>query len=259
MVIDKKLLECLANIDYESTGARVIDLNSDTDRNAFNLPKRVDESLRREEYDCLVKKEDHIDYSGCEIVNYRNKVGDARALLFPDKVDRSFKQRVQKNTDRKSKGQKKEVHHSGAEPPGFNQEDNKQFEALNGHYFYERCHLIPYRFVNKKAIYGQLFTGTRFLNDNRNFKEDKHPCMQIYEDCVADWLLESDVKFIYYQAIPVYQDFDIVPRGVRLIAKCYNDNNEEIVQNNRQFDIYLLNVTPGYCIDYATGKWKEHT
>lgn len=172
------------------------------------------------------------------------RIRGARIVLTKEFV----KQTKNKRIDRELQIGKREDRVSRAKSPGY-----RNIKIEQGNYFYNRCHLIAYQFVNKKAIYGQFFTGTRYLNDDRDFGDEVS--MLHFEDRVWEWLNEVPEMRVYYQVTPVYRENEVIPRGVRMTAVGFDEAHVPMEVNGKgyYFDIYIYNVYPGYEINYSTG------
>ena len=116
-------------------------------------------------------------------------------------------------------------------------------DLVEGKYLYNRCHLIGYQLTGENANEENLITGTRYLNVEG---------MLPFENLVADYV-EDTGNHVYYQVTPVFEEGELVARGVWMEALSAEDGGEGI-----SFNIYAYNVQPGIVIDYATGEsWLE--
>ena len=117
---------------------------------------------------------------------------------------------------------------------------NKKYdtELVEGGYIYNRCHLIGFQLTGENANKKNLITGTRYMNVDG---------MLPFENMIADYIKETD-NHVMYRVTPVYDGNDLVACGVKLEAYSVEDNGEGI-----SFNVYVYNVQPGICIDYATG------
>ncbi len=116
-------------------------------------------------------------------------------------------------------------------------------DLVDGKYLYNRCHLIGFQLAGENANEENLITGTRYLNVDG---------MLPFENLVADYV-EDTGNHVYYQVTPVFEEGELVARGVQMEALSVEDGGEGVC-----FNIYAYNVQPGVVIDYATGEsWRE--
>lgn len=108
-------------------------------------------------------------------------------------------------------------------------------------WLFHRCHVLGYQLTGETTNPLNLFTGTRFLNENG---------MLWQENAVAQQLREVPGIHIMYRVTPVYRDDELVCRGVLMEAFSVEDNG------GFQFCVYCFNVQPGIEIDYRTGESK---
>ena len=114
-----------------------------------------------------------------------------------------------------------------------------KYDVVDGKYLYNRCHLIGYQLTRENANRENLITGTRYLNVEG---------MLPFENLVADYVQETD-NHVLYRVTPVFQDSELVARGVLMEAWSVEDQGEGVC-----FNVYCYNVQPGVSIDYATGE-----
>lgn len=100
---------------------------------------------------------------------------------------------------------------------------------------WERCHLVGFQLTGENANDHNLITGTHSFNVDG---------MLPFENEVASAAWEG--KHVMYRVTPVYKDYELVPRGVRMTAKTVEDDSVE-------FNVFVFNVEPGKKIDYVTG------
>lgn len=118
-----------------------------------------------------------------------------------------------------------------------------KYDIVDGKYLYNRCHLIGFQLTGENANEKNLITGTRYLNVDG---------MLPFEDQVADYVKETE-NHVLYRVTPVFQDDELVARGVLMEGLSVEDEGEGIC-----FCVYVYNVQPGVVIDYATGdSWLE--
>lgn len=118
-----------------------------------------------------------------------------------------------------------------------------KYDCIDGKYLYNRCHLIGYQLTGENANEKNLITGTRYLNING---------MLPFENMVADYVKETN-NHTLYRVTPVFNNDELVARGVLIEAKSVEDNGDGIT-----FCVYCYNVQPDVSIDYATGD-SEYT
>lgn len=114
-----------------------------------------------------------------------------------------------------------------------------RYDWVDGEYLYNRCHLIGFQLAGENANQRNLITGTRYLNTQG---------MLPFENQVADYI-ESTGNHVLYRVTPVFQDSELVARGVVMEGLSVEDGGEGV-----SFRVYAYNVQPGVTIDYATGE-----
>ena len=114
-----------------------------------------------------------------------------------------------------------------------------RYDCVDGQYLYNRCHLIGYQLTGENANEENLITGTRYLNIEG---------MLPFENLVADYVDETG-NHVLYRVTPVFQDSELVARGVVMEGLSVEDGGEGV-----SFRVYAYNVQPGVTIDYATGE-----
>lgn len=125
-------------------------------------------------------------------------------------------------------------------PSGWN---NGYYEFIEGGYLYNRCHLIGYQLTGENANERNLITGTRYLNVEG---------MLPFENRVARYIRTTG-NHVLYRVTPLYDGLDLVASAVQMEALSIEDGGAGIC-----FNVYVYNVQPGVCIDYATGDhWPE--
>lgn len=118
-----------------------------------------------------------------------------------------------------------------------------KYDCVDGKYLYNRCHLIGYQLTGENANEENLITGTRYLNVDG---------MLPFENQVADYV-EDTGNHVLYRVTPIFEDSELVARGVQMEAMSLEDGGEGVC-----FNVYVYNVQPGVVIDYATGEsWLE--
>lgn len=114
-----------------------------------------------------------------------------------------------------------------------------KYDIVDGKYLYNRCHLIGYQLTGENANVENLITGTRFLNIES---------MLPFENMIADYVKETE-NHVLYRVTPIFDDDNLLCRGVQMEAFSVEDNGEGVC-----FNVYAYNAQPGISIDYATGK-----
>lgn len=118
----------------------------------------------------------------------------------------------------------------------------KRYDGIvDGHYLYNRCHLIGYQLCGVNSDPTNLITGTRFFNNS---------LMLPYETAVARYITESG-NHVLYRAEPVYDGGALVASGLILEGYSVEDYGEGVC-----FRVYIKNIQPGIEIDYSDGSSK---
>ncbi|MBR7116128.1 MAG: DNA/RNA non-specific endonuclease [Clostridia bacterium] len=133
---------------------------------------------------------------------------------------------------------KREGSLSSVTPTGF---INKEYDIVDGGFLYNRCHLIGWQLTGENANKYNLITGTRFMNIDGMLK---------YENMIADYVKETG-NHVMYRVTPIFEDNDLVARGVLMEMYSVEDEGEEI-----SFCIFAYNNQPGISINYRTGESK---
>lgn len=129
---------------------------------------------------------------------------------------------------------------SSVKPSGW---QTAKYDFVDGKYLYNRCHLIGYQLAAENANQENLITGTRYLNVTG---------MLPFENQVADYVKKTG-NHVLYRVTPIFQDPELVARGVEMEAWSVEDNGTGVC-----FHIYAYNNQPGVTIDYATGQsWPK--
>lgn len=115
-------------------------------------------------------------------------------------------------------------------------------DLISTKYLYNRCHQIAFMLSGLNAEEKNLMTGTRYFNVSG---------MLPFEEKVSDYIKNTN-HHVLYEAIPIYQNEELVARGLVLQAASVED--EEI-----RFRVYIYNVQPGITIDYQTGDSRKAT
>lgn len=121
---------------------------------------------------------------------------------------------------------------SGLEPAGWRWDT---YEFLHGR-VYNRSHLIANQFCGIDAI-ENIFAGTAYLN--QELMAGVENSLYFYLDATGNTVL--------YAVTPIYDGDELVPQGILIEAQSLEDDS--FVRS-----LYLFNIQPGVCIDYATGE-----
>ncbi len=124
---------------------------------------------------------------------------------------------------------------SSVKPSGWVQ---AQYDSVDGGSLYNRCHLIGFQLTGENANERNLITGTRYMNVDG---------MLPFENMVADYIRETR-NHVLYRVTPVYDDGNLVARGVQMEALSMEDSGGGIC-----FNVYVYNNQPGIVIDYKDG------
>lgn len=116
-----------------------------------------------------------------------------------------------------------------------------KYDIVDGKYLYNRCHLIGYQLTGENANPNNLITCTRYMNTG---------IMLDYENKVAEYIKKT-ANHVLYRVTPIYDEDNLIAKGVLMEAKSIEDNGKEI-----QFNIFIYNIQPGITIDYKTGESK---
>lgn len=118
-----------------------------------------------------------------------------------------------------------------------------QYDSVDGKSLYNRCHLIGFQLTGENANKQNLITGTRYCNVDG---------MLPFENMVADYIKETR-NHVLYRVTPIFDEEDLVARGVQMEAWSVEDEGEGVC-----FNVYVYNAQPGITIDYATGEnWES--
>lgn len=114
-----------------------------------------------------------------------------------------------------------------------------KYDFIDGKYLYNRCHLIAYQLTGENANEKNLITGTRYLNVTG---------MLPFEKMVANYV-KTTGNHALYRVTPVFENDDLVAKGVLIEAKSVEDKGEGVT-----LCVYCYNVQPNVTINYKTGK-----
>lgn len=117
-----------------------------------------------------------------------------------------------------------------------------RYDFVDGHYLYNRCHLIGFQLTGENANAENLITGTRYMNVQG---------MLPFENLVADYVHETG-NHVLYRVTPVFQGNELVARGVVMEALSVEDEGAGV-----SFHVFCYNNQPGVEIDYGSGESWE--
>ena len=135
-----------------------------------------------------------------------------------------------------SLGQGKRGDISRIHPAGWHQQ---RYDFIPGQSLYNRCHLIAWSLCGENANRKNLLTGTRYLNETG---------MLPFEEQILDYIRDTG-NHVLYRVTPMYNEDELVCRGVRLEAQSVEDHGKALC-----FHVYCYNLQPHVQIDYATGR-----
>lgn len=116
-----------------------------------------------------------------------------------------------------------------------------KYDNVDGKYLYNRCHLIAYQLTAENANPKNLITCTRQMNTEG---------MLYFENEVA-YYVKTTQNHVLYRVTPIFENDNLVAKGVQMEALSVEDNGEGI-----KFNVFVYNVQDGIEIDYKTGKSK---
>ena len=121
-------------------------------------------------------------------------------------------------------------------PAGWHQQ---RYDFIPGQSLYNRCHLIAWSLCGENANRKNLLTGTRYLNETG---------MLPFEEQILNYIRDTG-NHVLYRVTPMYNEEELVCRGVRLEAQSVEDHGQTLC-----FHVYCYNLQPHVQIDYATGR-----
>lgn len=121
-------------------------------------------------------------------------------------------------------------------PAGWRQQ---RYDFIPGQSLYNRCHLIAWSLCGENANRKNLLTGTRYLNETG---------MLPFEEQILNYIHDTG-NHVLYRVTPMYNEEELVCRGVRLEAQSVEDHGKTLC-----FHVYCYNLQPHVQIDYATGR-----
>ena len=135
-----------------------------------------------------------------------------------------------------SLGQGKRGDISRIHPAGWHQQ---RYDFIPGQSLYNRCHLIAWSLCGENANRKNLLTGTRYLNETG---------MLPFEEQILNYIRDTG-NHVLYRVTPMYNEEELVCRGVRLEAQSVEDHGKALC-----FHVYCYNLQPHVQINYATGR-----
>lgn len=135
-----------------------------------------------------------------------------------------------------SLGQGKRGDISRIHPAGWHRQ---RYDFIPGQSLYNRCHLIAWSLCGENANRKNLLTGTRYLNETG---------MLPFEEQILNYIHDTG-NHVLYRVTPMYNEEELVCRGVRLEAQSIEDHGKTLC-----FHVYCYNLQPHVQIDYATGR-----
>lgn len=117
-----------------------------------------------------------------------------------------------------------------------------KYDGIDGSNLFNRCHIIANQLTGENDNEKNLMTGTRYFNTQG---------MERFENQVAEYVNNTE-NHVLYRVTPMFDDNDLVAKGVLIEAKSVEDNGKGI-----QFNAFCYNVQPGIEIDYSNGNSKK--
>ena len=117
-----------------------------------------------------------------------------------------------------------------------------KYDGIDGSNLYNRCHLIALQLTGENDNEKNLMTGTRYMNTQG---------MERFENQVSEYINNTE-KHVLYRVTPMFENDDLLAKGVLMEAKSVEDNGKSI-----QYNVFCYNVQPGIEIDYKTGESKK--
>ena len=113
-----------------------------------------------------------------------------------------------------------------------------KYDFIDGKYLYNRCHLIAFQLTGENANKKNLITCTRYANATTMLK---------FENKVANYIKRTN-NHVLYRVTPIFNDTDLVAKGIQMEALSVEDNGRGI-----KYNVYIYNIQKGITIDYKTG------
>ena len=110
-------------------------------------------------------------------------------------------------------------------------------DLIEDKYLYNRCHLLAWSLSQINADERNLMSGTRSFNIDG---------MLPFENMIASYIKETH-HHVLYKVTPLFNDFELVARGVQLQAISLEDDQIEL-------NVFIYNVQKGIEINYQTGE-----
>ncbi len=117
-----------------------------------------------------------------------------------------------------------------------------KYSGIDGNYLYNRCHLIGYQLTGENANKNNLITCTREMNAG---------AMLDFENEVAEYIKRTK-NHVLYRVTPVFDNNNLLAKGVQMEALSVEDNGEGI-----KFNVFVYNVQSGIEINYLNGDSKQ--
>lgn len=117
-----------------------------------------------------------------------------------------------------------------------------KYSGIDGNYLYNRCHLIGYQLTGENANKNNLITCTREMNTG---------AMLDFENEVAEYIKRTK-NHVLYRVTPVFDNNNLLAKGVQMEALSVEDNGEGI-----KFNVFVYNVQSGIEINYLNGDSKQ--
>ena len=151
-------------------------------------------------------------------LDYLDRCGAALACLGPETLP---------------SGPREDISH--VHPSGWSQ---RSYDFIDEGALYNCCHLIAFSLCGENGNERNLITGTRAMNVNG---------MEPFEQQTARYI-ESTRNHVLYRVTPLFEEGELVARGVHMEAYSLEDGGTGLM-----FNVYCYNNQPGVVIDYATG------
>ena len=117
-----------------------------------------------------------------------------------------------------------------------------KYDFIEDGILYNRCHLIAYQLTAENSNKENLITCTHHTN---------YDLMNEYEMKVGNYIRKTK-NHVLYRVTPVFDEDNLIAKGVQMEALSVEDNGEGI-----KFNIFIYNIEPGIIIDYKTGDSKQ--
>lgn len=128
---------------------------------------------------------------------------------------------------------------------------NNKIEQLNDYrgYLYNKSHLLTWSLGGNMKAHN-LVLGTRAQNVGTN---KANGGMGYPEGIVRNAIYNNKNLKVFYHAKPIYQDKEIIPRGVRVRAYSLNDSGRSV-----NLDVWIFNYQDGVSINYNNGTYQKY-